>query len=332
MTQNPYAAQPVQGFDPAAQQYPQAPQGYGQPQQYPAQPAYQPPAQQYPPQGYGQPPAPAYPPQQYGGPQGYGQPQPPAQPLAQGSLSAFSGQPKGSQGKAISWAGVEPGYTVTGTVRRDVVDSDVQQETQFSTGTPLFYRDGRPRFQMIVPLWGTPTADAPDGEFALYVKGQLRDALTEAMQGAGRDVPKAGDQITVTLVERKPSRQPGGNPRNHFHVAYQVPGDGPTASEQVAPAPAPQAQPETPQYAPAAPLQPTYAQPTYQQPAPPATPAPQAQPEAPAPTPPAPPETPAPVAQVAQGEAAQPPAPVVAGMSLEQQALLARLTGQTTQG
>lgn len=253
---------------PVQQQYPQ--QGYPQPQapayppQYPQQPGAPAPAA-YPPQY----PAPA--------PQGYPQQgyapqpqQPPAQPLATGTLDDYYSQPSSGGGPSISWSinGIPKpdGTWYVGVVARDVTNSDIQQQTDPKSGAPKFYRDGRPQFVMKVPLRVQASPEHPDGEATLFVRGQMRDELTRAMQESGvSGAPKAGDGIQVTLTSRKPSRG-GGAPMNVFAITY-TPAGG--RSDAVAP---PQAQqPRVPQQAPApgapslAPGQPAQ---QYQQPQP----------------------------------------------------------------
>ena len=231
MTQQPY---PPQGFP--QQGYPPQPQ-----QQYPA-----PPQQAYPP-SYPQ--APGYPPQQ-----GYGQfPQqppsgPPQQPLAQGSLDDFYSQPSAGTGPSISWTDKNSnqpkpiGTSYAGIVARDVTHADVQQQTDFRTQAPLFYRDGRPKFAMKVPLKVQPSPEFPEGEATWFVKGQARDELVRAMAEAGCDgSPKAGAAIVVTLVQRR-NTSAGMSPANVVQVRYQ-PAPGHTTGQQGAPAAAAPAAP-----------------------------------------------------------------------------------------
>lgn len=219
MTQQPY--NPYAGQPPAQQPYAGQPQQY--PPQYPQAPAQQPYGQ---PNGYQQ--------------QPYQQPAPPPQPLAQGSLDDYYSQPTAGGGPSISWSAnngtvQKPlGTTYAGIVARDVTHGDVQQDTDPKTGAGKFYRDGRPRFVMKVPLkqvLGGPTPqqlgpapqEFPEGEAQWFVRGQARDELTRAMTAAGlgeRSAPKEGDVISVTLVERRPSRG-GGMPANIVQVTFQ---------------------------------------------------------------------------------------------------------------
>ncbi len=287
-----------------------------QPQYYTPQQPVQPqapyPQQQVPPQYPVAPQAPQYPvqapPQQYGQPQfgapAYGQqPQPPAQPLANGTLDDYFNQPATGGGPGISWKDKPLGTTYAGIVARDISNADVVQDTDYRTQQPKFYRDGRPQFVMRVPLQVAPSQEFPEGEAAFYVRGQARDELQRAMQEAGAEgAPKAGAAISVTLVQRKPSRQ--GNPANIVAITYTPAGQAGAVATSPAPAPAqPQQQP------PAQPVQ-QYAQPQpqYMQ----QLPAPQAQP--------VPPQQ-----QTAQAPAQGTPQPP-AGLTPEQQQLLAGMT------
>lgn len=298
MTQQPFYPQPQ------APQYPQAPQ-----QPY-AQPAY--PQQPYAQPGFPQQAAPQQPYAQPGYPQAPAQP--PAQPLAQGTLDDFYNQPSVGGGPSISWtdkAGNQKpiGTSYVGTVARDVTAADVQQETDYKTQQPKFYRDGRPKFVMKVPLHVQPSQEFPEGEAALYVKGQTRDELVRAMTEAGvTGSPKAGAVLTVTLVHRKPMGA-GMSPANVVQIQYS-PGGGQAPAPQQAPV---QQQAQAPQ--PVQQQAPQYAQPQA---------APQqayAQPQAPAP------QYQAPAPQVQQQAPAQPLA-LPSDLSPEQQALFAQIAGQ----
>lgn len=263
--QQPYPGQPAiytQPPAPAQPQYPVAPQ---QPYQ----------AQQYAPQPY---------PQQPPAPQG--------PPPAQGSLDAFYSQPTSASGPSLSWSvnGQQKplGTSYAGIVARDVIDADVQQDSDPKTGQLKTYRDGRPKFFMKVPLKVAPSPEFPEGEGTWYVRGQSRDELARAMAEAGvSGSPRGGDAIRITLVDRRPSRG-GGMPANIVQVQYQP------AAGSGAPSPAPEPLPQQ-----QAPVQ-QYAPPPYPQQAPP---------------------------QQQYAAPAQPQAQPPSDLSPEQQALLARITG-----
>jgi hypothetical protein len=288
-------------------QYPQQPQ-----QGYPApQPAYPPqhypqPAPQYPPQGYGQP--------QYAPPA----PQPPAQPLPAGSLDTFYSQPSASGGPSFKFKDKPIGTYYEGFVARQITDGDVRPQTD-RDGKVSTYRDGRPKFVLVVPMTVQPTQEFPEGTAGWWVKGQARDELARAMDEAGapKGAPEAGAWIRVTLVGQR--QIPGGfNPQFQYRVEYRRP--------QGATPPVPMAVQATDDAIAAgasAPWGPgerealmAKAAQQVQQP----VTAQQVQQPAPAPVA-------APVPQPAPQQAPTPQAP--AGMSPEQLALFAKLTGQS---
>jgi len=230
----------------------------------------------------------------------------PAQPTAAGSLDAFYRQPSTGAGKSLAFT--TPGVTYVGIVTRPIIDGDIQQQTD-TQGRPQFFRDGRPKFVMKVPLQLQPTPEYPDGLAQWYVKGQARDELVRAMAEAGAPdgPPEPGAVIQVAFTGTRGSG-PGMNPTKLFRVAYQRPQ---AAQPPVQPVAQPMAQP-APQ-----PVMPPVAQPAPQ----PAT-QPVVQPTPAAVSNPAP--QPQPAAAPGFGAGGQ------AGgvLTPEQQALLAQLTGQ----
>lgn len=230
---------------------PQAPAPQYAPPQYPTvqpqQPQYQAfapsaPAPQFAPQ-------PQYAPQQFA-PQPY---TPPAQALPPGSLNAFMDQPKVGRPNSISWKGAPDGSTIAGVVAADPTDRDVVVDTDPQTKAIKTYRDGSPRYVLVLTLQlPGPTAAFPDGQASLYCRGNLWEDLQTAAVAAGRanGLPKAGDHLSITLVERKPGR--GTIPRNIFKVSLTPGEPGGTAPQQPS-APAYQ-QPPVPTQLPAQPV------------------------------------------------------------------------------
>lgn len=264
---NPYY-QPAQG---APYGQPPAPPTYGQP---PVQYAPQPPAPPAPPaygQPQGYPPAPYGAPygQPYGQPQGgYGQPAPPPPPVVQGTMDAFGSQPSGGGAPGISFKDAPIGATITMTVKRDARDSDVEQDRQPANqgGALKTRRDGSPQWVLKIPVYVQPSAAHPDGEGTLYVRSGIRDALVDAY--GGQIAPKAGDEIVLTLTERK-QVQNAAIPKNVFRAQVSRGGQPVAASAPAAPAqpPAAPTQPPaapTPPQAPPAEAIPQWAQPPAQ--------------------------------------------------------------------
>lgn len=301
MTQMPYA--PPQQFIPPTAPYPA---------QAPAQPQYP----GYPQQGYA--PAPA----QYAP-----QPAAPVQPLAAGSIDDYYSQPSTGGGAGLKFTGpnnqplINQSYVFQ--VTRPIGNGDIQQQTN-NQGVPQTFKDGRPKFVMIVPVQLLePSPNHPDGLAKWYVKGATRDELARAMAEAGapEGPPEAGAVIRVTLTGTRQSG-PGMNPAHVFAVQYVRPqGAAPVAPAQPAPQPV-QAAPAVVAEVPAQAMPPAAVQ--YEQipVVSTATGAPVVhQQQIPAPAP-----APQPVANqvIAQQMAPQPPP----SMTPEQAELLARLQGQ----
>ncbi len=236
---------------PPQQQYPAQTLGYP-----PAQPSY-PPQQQFPVQGY--PPAqPGYPVQQQFPVQGYAPPPgPQAQPLAKGSLADFLGQPTVS-GKSLGSFFRNHGQRIVVTVARTLTDADTQQQTDVN-GNPLEFRDGRPRWVMLVPVQVPPGPEFPDGRATWYVKGQTQQALAaaQAQAGAPAGAPEAGAVIDITYTNDRPV--PNRNAAKEFAIIYRRP-DGSGA------APSQSQVPPQQQFAPQQQSQPPFAPPGAQSP------------------------------------------------------------------
>ena len=177
-------------------------------QQYPQQ------FQQYPQQFQGAPNGmPGYP------MPGAAAPQPgqqPAAPLANGSLSDFYSQPSTGAGPGLKF---EVGTEYFVVVARDVHNGDVQQQTNPANQQPAFFRDGRPKFVMKVPVL-VPASVNTEGTSQWYCAGNARDKLVEAMARIGESgAPKGGFGIRIKCTGTRPSG-PGMNPAKLYEVQY----------------------------------------------------------------------------------------------------------------
>jgi len=187
----------------------------------------------------------------------------PAAQLARGTLEDFYNQPTSGSAPSItskfftkramgSWLSLE--------VLRDVTNADVKQQTT-PQGQPQTFRDGRPKFVLVVPVKvtgssdGTHVTEFPDGEGSLWVKGVLSDELRRAMTAAGdpSGYPKGGAQIVMQSAGEKASRTPGFSATKLYSLQYAGPVGvaaeaiaNPTTQTQSATAPAPSAAPATP--------------------------------------------------------------------------------------
>lgn len=267
--------------------------------------------QQYASQGYVQPlpVQPGYPPQQYG------QIPPPAQPqapLAQGTLDDFFDQPTVGGGPGLKFAQLGTEYYVE--VTRPITKADVQQQTD-TRNIPQYFKDGRPKFQMLVPVHvlNSNIPDAIGTTSVFYLKGATREKLAAAMARAGAPAgpPEAGCRMRLRYAADIPTGA-GFNPRKDIDIVYERPAGAPASQTQLRAEAPPVQQPATSAPAPqmqAPPLQPIPNNTMYVPPAD-VEPAPQMQP----------------VVQQANGLPAAP-----AGLTPEQQAAYATILAQTGQ-
>ena len=204
----------------------------------------------------------------------YGQPQyqqqnpQPQQPAAPMSLDSVM-----SGGVPSAFSKDDPiGTSVTG----EIISIEAQQQTDFTTGAPLFFPNGNPKPQVVIHLKTSlhdPAQEYDDGVRSIYVKGYNIKTLRIASQQAGvGNWPRVGDRLTATFSGTQPAKQRGYNDAKLY--SYQiVPGSANKAALDAAMADPYAGQPA--QTAPSAqPMQ--YSQPQqFQQPAQPAGPTPQ---------------------------------------------------------
>lgn len=98
------------------------------------------------------------------------------------------------------------GTTYSGTV----LSAELRQATNFDTGKPEFWDDGKPKMQVVVSIQTNERNDAEDdGARSVYIKawGDQKRALQAAAKAAGGS-PAPGDTFTVRYIAdgEKPAR------------------------------------------------------------------------------------------------------------------------------
>lgn len=178
---------------------------------------------------------------------------------------------------AAKWPTV--GFVFEGVVKA----SKLVQQTDFDDGTPLTWKDGSPRMQLVVDVqseatgmtWAKvqniPTPVPNDtGMRAMYVRGNLQRAISQALRNAQAEFANGG-HIRVERIADGVAPDPKKN-APHDYVAVWTP-PSPTAAAadflsksepdaQQAPAPAAPAAPVNP-FAPHAASQPAPGQPPF---------------------------------------------------------------------
>jgi hypothetical protein len=115
------------------------------------------------------------------------------------------------------------GDTLSGTIANP---PQVRQQTDFTTGKPLFWdSDGSPRMQLVVQVQTTqrdPQRPDDDGVRGLYVKGQMQVAVRDAVRKAGASGLEVGGTLTVSFIGHGASKN-GGQPPKNYAATYQAP-------------------------------------------------------------------------------------------------------------
>ncbi|WP_112469440.1 hypothetical protein [Streptomyces triticisoli] len=121
----------------------------------------------------------------------------------------------------------------------------VEQQRDYTTGEPKFWDDGKPQMQMVVTLATSdrdPAVQDDDGTRRLYVKGQLKNAIAQAVRAAGARGLEVGGRLAVTYVRDGERKNPRFNAPKEFTAQY-VPAAN-VALHTPDPAPAAQAAPQ----------------------------------------------------------------------------------------
>jgi hypothetical protein len=89
-------------------------------------------------------------------------------------------------------------------------EPQMRQQTDFATREPLFWPDGEKKMQVVVTVQTDRRDDEnDDGRRRIFVKGQMKDAVSCALRAARVKEPAVGGILTVTYV-RDGERTDGG--------------------------------------------------------------------------------------------------------------------------
>lgn len=119
--------------------------------------------------------------------------------------------------------------TVGTVVKGKIVEQPVlRQQTDFTTGELLTWDDGSPRMQLVVKLATDerdPGETDDDGTRALYVKGEMRKAIADALKKAGKTGLAVGGTLAVKYTGDGPKPAKGFAPKL-YAAQYEPPAAG----------------------------------------------------------------------------------------------------------
>lgn len=137
--------------------------------------------------------------------------------------------------------------TVGESVGGTIVHAEVRQATDFESGKPDFWDDGKPKQQIVITVkTGHKTDDGADEEGTIYVKawGAQKKALMEAIRATGQDANTAlaaGNYFTMTLVGEEPNKNPRLAATKLYKYEIKLQANVGGALDEPTPAPAPAA-------------------------------------------------------------------------------------------
>jgi len=130
------------------------------------------------------------------------------------------------------------GYVVEGTVTA----AAMKQQSEYEGGAPKFWSDGSPAMQMVLDMECAPTGETwettryirkalPDdnGMRALYVKGNLQKALTQALRDANAKF-EIGGRLRVERIADGPQKDKQRLPAYEFKCEWTVPNQNSAAA------------------------------------------------------------------------------------------------------
>jgi hypothetical protein len=116
----------------------------------------------------------------------------------------------------------EIGDKVTGTI----TNLDVRQQTDFDSGEPKFWDDGKPMMEIVITL-ATSLRDKEieddDGERRVFCRGAMMTAFRQAVRKAKDSKPRVGAKVTVTYSGDGEAKKARFNPPKLYTVTYEPP-------------------------------------------------------------------------------------------------------------
>lgn len=98
-----------------------------------------------------------------------------------------------------------------------------EQQRDYTTGDLKFWDDGKPQMQLVITLATNerdPQKTDDDGTRRLYVKGQMKNAIAQAVRAAGATMLEHGAHLSVTYAADGERKNPRFNAPKHFTAAY----------------------------------------------------------------------------------------------------------------
>lgn len=138
-----------------------------------------------------------------------------------------------------------PGTVVGGRITEP---PKVEQQRDIQTGERKFWSDGNPMMQLVVTVQTDerdPSIEDDDGRRRIFIKGQMKNAVADAVRAAGAKGLEVGGILRVRYSHDGTPKQRGFSPPKQYEAHY-TPAAQAEFSAPAAPAPAPAPAPAAP--------------------------------------------------------------------------------------
>jgi len=112
------------------------------------------------------------------------------------------------------------GVTVSGRITEP---PSVQQQRDIQTGEKKFWNDGNPMMQLVVTVQTAlrdPGVPDDDGRRRIFVKGQMKSAIQDAVKAASGRGLEVGGLLSVTYTHDGEAKQRGFSPPKQYRADY----------------------------------------------------------------------------------------------------------------
>lgn len=118
------------------------------------------------------------------------------------------------------------------TVKGQILSLDMQQQRDIKTGQPKFWDDqkAQPMMQLrIVLQTDEHDGDDDNGQRAIYVKGNMQQAVRDAIKAAGAEKIEEGGILAVQYTSDGQATNTAFNPPKIYKAQYKQPSVTPAA-------------------------------------------------------------------------------------------------------
>lgn len=120
--------------------------------------------------------------------------------------------------------------TIGATAKGPILSLDMQQQRDFNTGLGMTWDNGDPKQQLRIVLeTDLRDNDQDNGQRAIYVKGQMQQAVRDAIKTAGAQKIEVGGTLAVRYDSDGEPPKKGLNAPKQYRAKYEPPTPGTNA-------------------------------------------------------------------------------------------------------